>query len=228
MANNKKSGWVKWLIIVIVVGGAAGGGIWFFKHKGEVAPEFQTAKVTRGEVIQAVTATGQLSPVLNVQVGSQISGIILKLYADFNSLVKSNQIIAQLDSATYKANVNSAEGDLANAQAGLELAQINAKRAEELVNDKLIARSEYDQTVAALHQAEAQVKIRTSALERARVDLGRCTIYAPVDGTVLEVADRSIGSVLREAETLLTLVPAHAWTFPASLLLRMVFSEIAP
>ena len=185
MANNEKSGWLKWMIIVIVLGGVVGGGWWFFNRKGDTAPEFQTAKVTRGDLIQAVTATGQLNPVLNVQVGSQISGIILKLNADFNSVVKAGDIVAELDAATYRANVSSAEGEVANAAASLELAQINARRAGELYQDKLISRSEYDQTTASLHQAEAQVKIRAAALERAKVDLARCTIYSPVDGIVI-------------------------------------------
>ena len=185
MAKNGSSSAWTWLIVLVLVGGAAGGGIYYYKNKDGAAPEFQTAKVSRGEIVQAVTATGQLSPVLNVQVGSQISGNIQKLFADFNSQVKSNQVLAQLDPATYQANVNSAEAELANAQASLELAQINAKRAEDLLKDKLIPQSEYDQTVATLHQAEAQVKIRSSSLQRARVDLGRCTIYSPVDGTVI-------------------------------------------
>jgi HlyD family secretion protein len=185
MPNNRKSGWLKWLIIVVVLTIAIGGGVWYFKNKNSDAPEYQTAKVTRGDITQAVTATGQLNPVLNVQVGSQISGIIQKLNADFNSLVKSNQVIAQLDPATYQANVSSAEGELANARASLELAQVNANRAAELLKNKLIAQSEYDTTMASLHQAEAQVKIRTASLERARVDLARCTITSPVDGIVI-------------------------------------------
>ena len=182
--NGSSSGWT-WLIGLVLVGGAVGGGIYYYKNKDAVVPEFQTAKVSRGEIVQAVTATGQLSPVLNVQVGSQISGNIQKLFADFNSQVKSNQVLAQLDPATYQANVNSAEAELSNAQASLELAQINARRGEELLKSKLIPQSEYDQTVATLHQAEAQVKIRTSSLQRAKIDLGRCTIYSPVDGTVI-------------------------------------------
>jgi len=185
MAKHGSSGGWGWVIGLLVVGGAVAAGIHFFRDKGEVMPEFQTAHVTRGEIVQAVTATGQLSPVLNVQVGSQISGIIQKLYADFNSQVKSNQLLAQLDPATYQANVNSAEADLDNADASLELAQINARRAGDLLKDHLIPQSEYDQAVATLHQAEAQVKIRQFSLDRARVDLSRCTIYSPVDGTVI-------------------------------------------
>lgn len=186
MANHGKRGWVKWLVMLAVAGGAvAGGAAYFQRQKLNREPEYQTATIVRSEITQAVTATGQLNPVLNVQVGSQISGIIQKLNADFNSRVKAGEVIAQLDAATYQANVNSAEGDLANANAGLELAQVNARRAEELFKSKLIAQSEYDQSVATLHQAEAQVKIRTAALERAKVDLGRCTIYAPVDGIVI-------------------------------------------
>ena len=185
MANNKSSGRLTWVIVILLLAGGIAGGVYYYKNKEESSPEFQTAKITRGEIIQAVTATGQLSPVLNVQVGSQISGIIQKLYADYNSQVKSNQVLAQLDPATYQANVNSAEADLFSAQASLELAQINARRAGDLLKDKLIPQSDYDQAVATLHQAEAQVKTRKYAVDRAMVDLGRCTIYAPVDGTVI-------------------------------------------
>ncbi len=186
MGNDEKSGGLKWIIIIVLLAGVGVGGVWLFKKKGEVKPEFTTVKVGRGDVTQMVTATGTLKPVLNVEVGSQISGIIQTLYVDFNSEVKSNQVIAQLDPATYRANVSSAEGELANSQASLELAQINAKRAEDLYNAGLIARSDYDQSVATLHQAEAQVRIRTASLERSKVDLGRCTIYAPVDGIVID------------------------------------------
>ena len=184
MATQKKFRWFKWLLILLVVGGAAYG-YWRFRGEANTATEYQTTKVTRGDIIQAVTATGQLNPVLNVQVGSQISGIIQKLHADFNSIVTNGQLIAELDPATYKANVSSAEGELASSRASLELAQITARRAEELSRGKLIAQSEFDQSVATLHQAEAQVKIRTASLERAKVDLGRCSIFSPVDGIVI-------------------------------------------
>ncbi len=186
MANRGRHRWVKWLVILVVVGVGIGVAVAYFqrqKRNGET--EYQTATVVRGDITQAVTASGTLNPVLNVQVGSQISGIIQKLYVDFNSPVKAGQIVAQLDPGTFQANVNSAEGDLANAKASLELAQVNARRADELFNNKLISTSDHDQSIATLHQAEAQVKIRTAALQRAKVDLDRCTIYAPVDGIVI-------------------------------------------
>src|ERR1051325_151427 len=185
MAGEKKSGKLKWLVIGVAVVGAISGGAWYWQSKRDGDTEYQTAKVARGDLIQLVTATGQLNPVVNVQVGSQISGIIDKLYADFNSPVSSNQVVAQLDPATYKANVHSAEGDLANAKAGLELAQVDARRAEELFKDKLIAQADYDKAMATLHQTEAQVKIKQASLERAKVDLDRCTIYSPVEGIVI-------------------------------------------
>jgi len=159
--------------------------VMYFKNDHSEAPEYQTAAVTRGDLTQAVTASGQLNPVLNVQVGSQISGNIAKLFADYNSLVKSNQVVAQLDPAIFQAAVHQAEGELANARAGLELQQVAAKRSESLSQNHLIAQSEYDKAVADLHQAEAQVKIREAALERSKVDLAHCTIYAPVDGIVI-------------------------------------------
>ena len=186
MANHRKRRWVKWLVMLIVIGSATAAGVnYVHRQKRNGNPEYQTATVARGELTQTVTASGQLNPVLNVQVGSQISGIIQKLLVDFNSPVKAGQVIAQLDPGTYQANLSSADGELANAKASLELAQVNARRAEQLFKNTLISQSEYDQSIATLHQAEAQVRIRTASVQRAKVDLDRCTIYSPVDGIVI-------------------------------------------
>src|SRR5438132_11216156 len=116
---NKSSSWLKWMVMAVIAALIVVG-VWYFNHDGDSTPQYVTTQVTRGDITQTVTATGTLNPVVNVQVGSQISGIILALYADFNSSVTSNQIIAKLDPATYQANVHSAEGDLANAHAALE------------------------------------------------------------------------------------------------------------
>jgi HlyD family secretion protein len=185
MSNDTKSRWPGRLLIVAVLAAALGGAAWYFNADHTPPIQYQTAAATRGDLVQAVTANGQLSPLLNVQVGSQISGIINQLFADWNSLVKSNQIVAQLDPATYLASVHSAEGDLANAKANLELQQIQEARSATLLKDRLIPQSDYDTAVANLHQAQAQVKVREASLERAKVDLSRCTIYAPVDGIVI-------------------------------------------
>jgi HlyD family secretion protein len=95
------------------------------------AANFQTTVITRGPLTQAVTATGTLNPVVNVQVGSQVSGNIAKLFADFNSQVKAGQVVAQIDPAIFQATVIQAEGDLAFAQAGLELARASATRTQD-------------------------------------------------------------------------------------------------
>src|SRR5207245_7929564 len=137
MANNGRSRMVKRLLMLLVAIAAIGGAIWYFSSDHEEPPQYQTARVTRGDLTQVVTATGQLNPVVNVQVGSQLSGNIQKLFVDFNSPVKENQIIAQIDPAISQAAVHQAEGDLANAKAALELAQVNASRSKQLYNDKV-------------------------------------------------------------------------------------------
>src|SRR5216110_2850058 len=146
---------------------------------------YQIATVTRGPITQAVTATGTLNPVVNVQVGSQVSGNIAKLFADFNSQVKAGQVVAQIDPALFQATVTQAEGDLASAQAGLELAKVNAARTQKLFVEKNSSQQDVDSAMAALHQAEANVKIKQGALDKAKADLDHCTITSPIDGVVI-------------------------------------------
>jgi HlyD family secretion protein len=120
-----------------------------------------------------------------VQVGSQISGNIAKLYVDFNSQVKAGQVVAQIDPVLFQAAVTQAEGDLANAQAALELARVNATRTQALFAQKNSAQADLDQAMANLHQAEAGVKIKQGALDKAKADLDHCTITSPIDGVVI-------------------------------------------
>src|SRR5881227_1419005 len=149
------------------------------------AATYQSANVTRGQITQAVTATGTLNPVVNVQVGSQVSGNISKLFADFNSQVKSGQVVAQIDPALFQAAVTQAEGDLATAQAALELAKVNAARTQELFTKKNSSQQDLDTATATLHQAEGNVKIKQGALDKAKADLDHCTITSPIDGVVI-------------------------------------------
>ena len=160
-------------------------GVWYVKFRKDSGPQYLTATVARGDLTQLVTAAGQLNPVTNVQVGCQVSGTIAKMYADYNSPVTNGQLVAQLDPSMYLADLHSAEGDLANSEAALELAKVNEERSKELLTNRLIPQSDNDQAVATLHQAQATVQIKRAAVEKARVNLRYCTIYSPVDGMVI-------------------------------------------
>jgi HlyD family secretion protein len=173
---------VPWLFVIVglLVIGAV-----FRQCRNGIGANYQTAAITRGPITQAVTATGTLNPVVNVQVGSQVSGNIAKLFVDFNSQVKAGQVVAQIDPALFQATVTQAEGDLASAQAALELAKVNAIRTQELFSRKTSSQADLDQAMANLHQGEANVKIKQGALDKARADLEHCTITSPIDGVVI-------------------------------------------
>src|SRR5216117_371213 len=171
--------WVALIVALLIVASVVR------QCRNAVAENYQTSIVTRGPITQAVTATGTLNPVVNVQVGSQVSGNIAKLFADFNSQVKAGQVVAQIDPALFQATVTQAEGDLANAQAALELARVNAKRTQDLFARKTSSQADLDQAMANLHQAEANVKIKQGALDKAKADLEHCTITSPIDGVVI-------------------------------------------
>src|SRR4029079_4474998 len=109
------------------------------------AAQFQTATVTRGPLTHTETDTCAVHAVVNVQVGSQVSANIQKLFADFNSKVKAGDVVAQIDPALFQATVTQAEGDLANAQAALELAKVNATRLQELFAKRNSAQADVDQ-----------------------------------------------------------------------------------
>jgi HlyD family secretion protein len=188
MAKYGRSRWGRRLTIVVVLLAAAGSAIWYFrKHEGK-GPTYTTEKVERGDLTQTVTATGTLNPVVNVTVGSQVSGRICKLNADFNSMVKSNQVIAEIDPSTYQASLEQAKADLANARANAELQRAEAKRSSELFKDKLISSSDYDTAIATLHEAEATAQIKEALLHNAEANLGYCKILSPVDGVVISRA----------------------------------------
>src|SRR6266705_5426910 len=180
-ARARRPKW-PWLLAVVASGAGLG---WYLNQPAGSTVDYETVLVSRGVLTQVVTASGQLNPVVKVEVGSQIAGIIEKLFVDFNAPVKEGQVIAQLDAATYEANLIQANGNLASVKAALELAQLNADRAKALQADKLSAKAEYEKAMADLHQAEAAVMISEGALKKAQVDLARCTIYAPIDGIVI-------------------------------------------
>jgi HlyD family secretion protein len=152
---------------------------------GRSSPQYQTAPVTRGDLLQHVTATGSLSAVVSVDVGSQVSGKISHLYADFNSGVKKGQLVAEIDPTLYAAALRQAQGDLASARADVILKRQNLKRKNILVPLRAASQLDLDQATAELAQAEASVMIKEAAVESAQANLGYCRITAPVDGIVI-------------------------------------------
>ena len=183
--QKKSGGWLKWVIIFLIVIAGIAGTAWHFEHSKNDAPQYETVTVGRDDVTQTVTATGTLNPVVDVQVGCQVSGIISKIYVDYNTVVKSNEIIAQIDPSTYQAAVEQAQADLANSRANLELQQIETKRSAELFTNNLLSGSDYDTAVATLHEADATVKIKQAVLDTTIANLGYCAIRSPVDGVVI-------------------------------------------
>jgi HlyD family secretion protein len=188
MAEKKSGGWWKWVIMVLIACVVVAGGVWHFKHGKNDAPQYQATVVERDDLTQVVTATGTLNPVVNVTVGSQVSGIINKLNVDYNSMVKSNEVIAEIDPSTYQASVAQGRADLANAKANLELQQAEAARSAQLFTNNLISGSDYDTAIANLHEAEATVQIKQAALDNSLANLGYCKIRSPVDGIVISRA----------------------------------------
>jgi HlyD family secretion protein len=185
MSKHGKRRWRKRLAIVAVFLAMAGGVAWHFKSNADDGPNYMTESVERGDLTQVVTATGSLNPVVNVIVGSQISGRICKLYVDFNSTVKSNQVIAEIDPSTYQAALEQAKADLANAKANEELQHAEAQRSSQLFTNKLVSGSDYDTATALWHEAEATVQMKQALLHTAEANLGYCRILSPVDGVVI-------------------------------------------
>lgn len=177
--------WAKWLLFLVIVAGAIAGWRWYAGRPQDAKVDYKTSVVSRGDITQAVTANGQINPVKIVTVGSQVSGMLTDIKVDFNSLVKTGQVIAQIDPSTYQRSVTQAEAELANSRAALELTQLSFRRARDLQTNNLIPLADYDKALVEMHQAEAGVKMREAALEKAKVDLERTTIYAPIDGMVI-------------------------------------------
>ncbi|MCX6100502.1 MAG: efflux RND transporter periplasmic adaptor subunit, partial [Candidatus Bipolaricaulota bacterium] len=188
MAKKPITRGLKWLVGLAIVGAAAYYGYSRYETAKQKAPEYRTTTIARGEITQMVTANGGVSPVTNITVGSQVSGIITELNVDFNTKVTNGQVIAQIDPSTYQRMVTQATAQLANAKAALELTQLNYRRAKELFAEKLISASEYDKALVDMHQAEASVQMSEANLEKNKVDLGYTTITAPIDGVIISRA----------------------------------------
>ncbi len=174
---------------ILVIGGIAtliGIAIfYFFIHKKSSEPKFRTAKVERGNIALMVSATGTLNALTAVQVGTQVSGIISQLFADYNSEVKKGDVIAKLDDTFLKAQVAEAEANLYKANVSLKETERNYNRAKELFSQGFISEAELNQAEANYESAKATVRQMQATLERAKTNLQYTTITAPIDGIVI-------------------------------------------
>ncbi len=188
MQKQKSKGWMLWMLALA----AAGGGVWGWFHfraaSGNGATQYKTTALERGDIVQTVTANGSLGAVQTVAVGSEVSGKIVELFADFNSAVTNGQMLARLDASTYERELEQAEAELESAKASLKLAQANFKRAEELRALELVSQADYDQAEATMAQAQASLQVRQASLSKVRVDLEKTTIFSPMDGVVISRA----------------------------------------
>jgi HlyD family secretion protein len=194
---RRRRRWIVVAVVAAIVAVAAGLGI--RAARKPAAPAYETAAVDRGRLVAQVTATGTLSALVTVQVGSQVSGRIASLHADFNSTVKKGQLIAKIDPQLFqaaldqaRANLLAAKGDLASARVKALDAARQADRTRALADRKLVAQQDLDTALATADAAKASVESATgrveqaqASLDSARVNLAYTNIMSPIDGTVI-------------------------------------------
>jgi HlyD family secretion protein len=175
------------LIIAVAALLAVAAGIWIWRQSGsQDAPVYRFASITRGDLEAAVSATGTLGAVTTVQVGTQVSGKVVATFADFNDEVKKGQLIARIDPTLLQQTVRDAQAGVERSQAELEQSQREYERNEQLFQRKVLTEIEFNNAKYALAVARANVKSAQVTLDRARQNLSYTSIYAPIDGIVVE------------------------------------------
>jgi HlyD family secretion protein len=183
--RRRKRRW-PWILVLLIAGSA--GGWWYYQQENpkDTLPEYETAIISRGDVTKMVSAIGDVNPLVKVEVGSQISGTVSKLYVDFNSEVKEGDILCELDPATYEANYAQSKAECASAAAERDLQRKNLERKTQLRDRQLLSTADFDQVEADLRRAEAQLELVEARMKKAKVDLERCRIPAPINGVVVD------------------------------------------
>ena len=209
-----------WIAAPLLIFGAAG--LYLAGKPGDVSdPSYTLAKVERGELTLSVSATGALSPLITVLVGSQVSGAIEKVHVDFNSQVRKGDVIAQIEPSLFKAKVaqeqasfDSAKADQEKAWVTVQDARRQLERARRLFERKMVAESDVDAAQFSYDSASVEHKLKKASvaqaratLQQAQVNLAHTTIYAPIDGVVLS-RDVDVGQTVAaslQAPTLFTI-----------------------
>ena len=182
---NKK----KIILIAVSIAVVAGAGFWLFgSSKAQHKVTYETAVVTRGEISESITATGTIEPVTEVEVGTQVSGIIDKIYADYNSVVTKGQLIAEMDRVTLQSEVASQRAAYNGAKAEYEYQQKNYERNRGLHEKQLISDTDYEQSVYNYEKAKSNYESSQASLAKAERNLSYATITSPIDGVVINRA----------------------------------------
>lgn len=166
------------VVIALIVWLTSGG-------KKEEKTSFETAKVERQDIHTSITATGTIEPVTSVTVGTQVSGIVAKLYVDYNSIVKKGQVIAELDKTNLTSELNTAKANLASAQSTLNYQHANFQRYQKLYDKGLVSADDYENAKLNYEKARETVKSSQQSVNKAQTNLGYATITSPIDGVVL-------------------------------------------
>lgn len=178
--NKKKA------LVIAAVAAIATLAVWLLSGgKKEETITFDTAAVAPANIMNSITATGTIEPVTSVTVGTQVSGIVSKLFVDYNSVVKKGQVIAELDKTNLMSQLNTAKTQLATAQSQLNYQTANYKRYKTLFEKGLVAADDFDNAKLSYTQAKEQVVSAKEEVQRAQTNLGYATITSPIDGVVL-------------------------------------------
>ena len=157
-------------------------------HKGASSYTFETAVVKKGSIINTITATGTIEADTTVLIGTQVSGVINKIYVDFNSNVKKGQLLAELDKTPLQTQVQQAQASLDDSKSEVEFQTATYDRYKALLNKKLVAQADYDQVKYSYDKALANLKTAQAGYDKARVNLSYASIYSPIVGVVLNRA----------------------------------------
>jgi HlyD family secretion protein len=178
----------KRVVIAVAVLAAVAVAVAVVKRKDDAVPpsQYRSTVVDRGAINQTVTATGTINPVALINVGSQVSGTVAELNADFNDRVKKGQVLLKLEPTIFNAQVRQAEANIASARASLRLAQATFERNEQLVAQNFLSGLALDQSKREMQVAQANLTLAQAQHDRARADLNNSVIRSPIDGVVIK------------------------------------------
>lgn len=186
MTKSLRNWLIRLVVLLLIAAGAyAGWRYWQTANVKSLDERYQFEEIAKGDVTQTVTANGTLNPVVLVNVGTQVSGTVRKLHADFNSTVKAGQVLLELDPTLFRAAVEQSRGNVANATAALKLAQANERRIRELFDQEYVSRQDLDAAVQQREAAEAQLRTAKGQVARDEANVGYSVIRSPVSGIVV-------------------------------------------